>query len=178
MSIRIKIFRRLIFCLPIVLLWACTSPEKPTTTPQPQPIEEPIATEAPTIEIPDASTNIPPPVTTEASTDTPNDNQAGDPTSQTPEITTDLLQGTWEEQTSMPTARSEMPAVELNGLIYVTGGFGGEQTLEAYDLANDSWQALADLPAQRHHVMAAAHDDRLFVFGGAQGPSWPLNAIM
>src|SRR5512133_533615 len=30
----------------------------------------------------------------------------------------------WIQRASMPSARSEMPAVELNGLIYVPGGFG------------------------------------------------------
>ena len=63
--------------------------------------------------------------------------------------------------------RSEMPAVELDGLVYVPGGFGGETRLERYDPIADEWRALANMPAGRHHLMAAVHDGRLYVFGGS-----------
>jgi N-acetylneuraminic acid mutarotase len=67
----------------------------------------------------------------------------------------------------MPTARSEMPAVAIDGVIYVPGGFGGLSRLEAYDVEGDVWTRLADMPQGRHHLMAAAHEGRLYVFGGA-----------
>jgi hypothetical protein len=57
-----------------------------------------------------------------------------------------LLDGAWSEGAPMPTARSEMPAALLDGLIYVPGGFGGEQALEAYDPAADRWHILAPCP--------------------------------
>ncbi|HET7090058.1 MAG TPA: hypothetical protein VFL17_15585, partial [Anaerolineae bacterium] len=66
----------------------------------------------------------------------------------------------------IPPYRSEMPAVVLDGMIYVPGGFGGESRLERYDPIADEWEALADMPDGRHHLMAAAHDGYLYVFGG------------
>ena len=62
-----------------------------------------------------------------------------------------LLQGTWANGVRMPTPRSEMPAVEIDGLIYVPGGFGGDDVLEAYEPAGDRWLRLADMPDRRHH---------------------------
>ena len=76
--------------------------------------------------------------------------------------------GEWEQHMAMITPRSEMPAAVLDGVIYAPGGFGGEQALEAYDPAADEWQALPELPAGRHHVMAAAHQGKIYVFGGAR----------
>lgn len=72
----------------------------------------------------------------------------------------------------MPTPRSEMPAVELGGVIYLPGGFGGERILEAYDPASDTWSRLAPLPSGRQHGMAAAHAGRLYFFGGGLGLSF------
>ena len=72
----------------------------------------------------------------------------------------------------MPTARSEMPAVELDGKIYVPGGFGGGHVLEAYDPATDIWIELARLPEGRHHLMAASLRGRLYLFGGGAGLSF------
>ncbi len=74
---------------------------------------------------------------------------------------------TWRLGAVMPSTRSEMPAVALNGLIYVPGGFGGTRLLEAYDPATDTWKTLADMPSGRHHLMAAAYDGQLYVFGGS-----------
>src|SRR3990172_13431223 len=62
----------------------------------------------------------------------------------------------WQQHASMPTQRSEMPAVALDGLIYVPGGFGGEAAFEAYDPLTDTWQSLPLLPDGRDHLMAAA----------------------
>ncbi|HLA98647.1 MAG TPA: kelch repeat-containing protein [Anaerolineales bacterium] len=78
----------------------------------------------------------------------------------------------WQQHASMPTQRSEMPAVALDGLIYVPGGFGGEAAFEAYDPLTDTWQSLPLLPDGRHHLMAAAHGGgvtagRIYIFGGA-----------
>ena len=87
-----------------------------------------------------------------------------------------LLDGTWSEGAPMPTARSEMPAALLDGLIYLPGGFGGEQALEAYDPAADRWHSLAPMPEGRHHLMAAAHAGRVYIFGGARSGGWEPSA--
>lgn len=75
-------------------------------------------------------------------------------------------------------ARSEMPAVTLADWVYVPGGFGGEARLERYDPLADQWQTLADMPAGRHHLMVAAYADSIYIFGGAQAPTWdPTNTV-
>jgi N-acetylneuraminic acid mutarotase len=74
--------------------------------------------------------------------------------------------------------RSEMPAVSLEGWIYVPGGFGDESRLDRYDPAADQWQPLADMPAGRHHLMAVAYAGQLYVLGGAQAGGWaPANTV-
>src|SRR5215211_2599378 len=73
----------------------------------------------------------------------------------------------WSQLASMPTARSENAAAVVGQVIYVPGGFGGEQKLEAYDTATDTWETLAELPEPRHHLMAASYDGKVYIFGGA-----------
>ena len=88
--------------------------------------------------------------------------------------------GVWIQRTSMPTARSEMPAVELNGLIYVVGGYGpvpgglangkdSVTTLDAYNPKTDTWSALAPAPEARDHSMMTVYQGRIYVFGGYAG---------
>ena len=58
----------------------------------------------------------------------------------------------WSRLTSMPTPRSEVAAVELDGKIYVFGGFGrGAVANEAYDPATDTWSRLAPIPRSVDH---------------------------
>jgi hypothetical protein len=63
-----------------------------------------------------------------------------------------------------------MPNVTLGDWIYVPGGFGGPDRLERFDPATNQWQALANMPGGRHHLMATAYGDQLYVFGGAEAP--------
>jgi hypothetical protein len=78
--------------------------------------------------------------------------------SPTPTFPPDLPQSGWQLGTSMPApARSEMSAVTLNGLVYVPGGFGGANRLERYDPTTGQWQALAEMPAGRHHLIATTY---------------------
>lgn len=77
--------------------------------------------------------------------------------------------GAWTEGAPMPTARSEMPAAALDGIIYVPGGLGTMRTLgtfEAFDPGTGSWRALPELPEPVHHSGVAAADGRVFVSGG------------
>jgi len=86
----------------------------------------------------------------------------------TPTPLPSLLNGAWSEGAPQSPARSEMPGVYLNGLIYVPGGYGGETVFQAYDPARDTWTDLDPLPEGRNHAMAAALDGRVYVLGGAQ----------
>ena len=83
----------------------------------------------------------------------------------------------WLRRASMPTARSEMPAVELNGLIYVPGGFGplpnglangygAVNSFDVYSPAADQWRSLAPMPEARHHLMLTVFQGRIYAFGG------------
>jgi N-acetylneuraminic acid mutarotase len=67
----------------------------------------------------------------------------------------------------MPTARSENAAAVIDEIIYVSGGFGGEEKLEAYNTITDTWKVLADLPEPRHHLMSASYNEKVYIFGGA-----------
>lgn len=73
----------------------------------------------------------------------------------------------------MPTARSEMTAVYLDGLIYVIGGYlngsfpwRSSKAVEAYDPVTNLWSQRAALPKGLNHLQAAAHQGKLYVFGG------------
>jgi N-acetylneuraminic acid mutarotase len=87
----------------------------------------------------------------------------------------------WIPRAPMLTTRSEMPAVELDGLIYVPGGFGpmrgglanGKgpvETLDVYDPVANQWRALAPMPDRRHHEMITVYKDKIYVFGGFLDP--------
>jgi N-acetylneuraminic acid mutarotase len=96
-------------------------------------------------------------------------------------FTPDLsARGVWLQRASMLTRRSEMPAVVLNGMIYVPGGFGPKlnglangmdavTTFDAYDPASNQWKLLASMPEARNHSMVAAYKGRVYVFGGFAG---------
>ena len=74
--------------------------------------------------------------------------------------------------------RSELPAVILGNWVYVPGGFGGETRLDRYNPVAGQWQALADMPAGRHHLMATAYAGFLYILGGAEAGSWtPTNTF-
>lgn len=98
------------------------------------------------------------------------------PASTAPTPTASMPTGSsgWEVLPSMPTPRSELPAVVLGGEIYAVGGYAANErgrfrasaVVEAYDPATRSWRRVADLPSPRHHAMGAAYGGRLFVFGG------------
>lgn len=80
----------------------------------------------------------------------------------------------WDEHRPMDVARSEHPAVVLDGQVVVLGGFvepapgrvGVTAAVEAYDPGADTWRRLPDLPSPRHHLMAAAVDGRVYAVGG------------
>lgn len=85
----------------------------------------------------------------------------------------------------METARSEHPAVVLDGEIVMLGGLvetgvgrtGMTPTVEAYDPRGDAWRALPALPQPRHHGMAAVVDGRLFFIGGYTPGGNPSAAV-
>lgn len=79
----------------------------------------------------------------------------------------------WRSLRPAPTKRTEVGAAELNGRIYVAGGYliSGETvaTVEAYDVAHDTWETVAPLPAPRNHLTLASLAGKLFAIGGNDG---------
>lgn len=70
----------------------------------------------------------------------------------------------------MLSAQSEMPALVLDGRIYIAGGATLDSTLESqrvfqvYDPEQDRWERLADLPFPTDHYGIAAYAGDIYVF--------------
>ena len=81
--------------------------------------------------------------------------------------------GKWEKKADMPTARYNLSAEGINGLIYAMGGmdvFDGRvrwlATVEVYNPATDTWKKGTDMPAPRSHFATAVVDGKIYAFGG------------
>lgn len=76
----------------------------------------------------------------------------------------------WERLADAPTARLEVAAAVVDGLIHVAGGLdaGGGTTarVEIYDPSRNAWSAGPDLPIAIHHAMGVAWRGRFVVLGG------------
>ncbi len=83
----------------------------------------------------------------------------------------DPLTDTWSEKASLPGGgRSSVAAAELNGKIYVVGGWYNENTVQVYDPTMDSWSTAALMNVGRQSPgMTAAPDGYLYVAGGGNG---------
>jgi len=98
--------------------------------------------------------------------------QASPPAPTTPEpgpvVSPD--RGGWTELADAPTARQEVAAAVLDGLIYVAGGLLADGTatdvVEYYDPGVNVWRPAAALPLALHHAMGAAFGDAFVVAGG------------
>ncbi len=83
----------------------------------------------------------------------------------------------WTKKKNMPLASHHLGLTELNGKIYLFGGFvkpaKGPTAWEPidnaweYDPANDSWKALTPLSKKRGSAVAAVHDGKIYLLGGA-----------
>ena len=93
----------------------------------------------------------------------------------------------WRLLPEAPQARTEVAGAPLNGRVAVVGGLTGDGAVSArvdlYDPKRRRWLRLPDMPAPRHHAMAASRGDRLYVAGGygdpfaageATGTAWVL----
>ncbi len=84
-----------------------------------------------------------------------------------------LTTGGWETLAPLPTARSGVAAVELNGRVYVFGGeapTGTFNTVEAYSRQTDAWETVPPMPTARHGLGAAVVGDTIYVIGGGPTP--------
>lgn len=87
-------------------------------------------------------------------------------TCEDPDPDAPLTGGTWREIAPSLFPRSEVTAAVLDGIVYLSGGFGGPRVLESYDLATDQWMTHPAMPEGKNHHMAVAHQGQIYVFGG------------
>lgn len=77
-------------------------------------------------------------------------------------------QGRWTTKAPIPTPRSEVAVAEVNGKIYVLGGFSakGQAVHEEYDPAADRWRSRATMPQPLNHAGAVGLNGKLYMIGG------------
>ena len=85
-------------------------------------------------------------------------------------------------------AVQEIGVAELDGRIYVVGGFNGLlgllEDVQVYDIEAGTWSTVAPLPRSIHHANVAAVDGKLYVLGSlidlqftATGESWVYDPV-
>ncbi|HKS37717.1 MAG TPA: kelch repeat-containing protein [Verrucomicrobiae bacterium] len=76
----------------------------------------------------------------------------------------------WGTRSDLLAANSEMAVAELNGKIYVIGGYPSSRftvpTVQVYDPVQDRWALTTPLPIALNHEMAAGVNAKLYVIGG------------
>jgi hypothetical protein len=79
-----------------------------------------------------------------------------------------------DAQPPLTTARQEIAAVVLGGVVVAIGGFDADRgtlgSVEAWGAGDASWTYLPPLPVAVHHPAAGVLDGRLVVVGGYRGP--------
>jgi N-acetylneuraminic acid mutarotase len=80
---------------------------------------------------------------------------------------------TWTAKAPMPTARSGLAGVVVNGCLYVFGGEGNRAhpkgvfaQAEVYNPQMNTWHALPPMPTPRHGIGAAAIGSRIYIPSG------------
>jgi N-acetylneuraminic acid mutarotase len=78
--------------------------------------------------------------------------------------------GEYGSRKELLAANSEMAVAELDGKIYVIGGYPSNRTpqssVQVYDTESDSWDYAAELPFALHHPVAVGAAGRVFSLGG------------
>jgi len=78
--------------------------------------------------------------------------------------------GEWGRRADLPQPNSEISVAELDGRVYVIGGYPSSRitvaTVQVYDTSSDSWSLLTPLPTPLNHAMAAGVNGKLYVIGG------------
>jgi len=80
------------------------------------------------------------------------------------------VEGTWTRKSNMPTARSGLCAIVVDGKIYSIGGGPSTgvvvRTVEQYDPATDMWIRKADTQIPRCFFGASTVNEKIYVIGG------------
>jgi len=79
----------------------------------------------------------------------------------------------WSTAHPLPEPLQEFSAAVLDGKVYIAGGLDERSKATAhayrYDPTTDTWEAIADLPAARHHMPLVVVHDTLYAVGGLAG---------
>ncbi len=82
-------------------------------------------------------------------------------------------EGTWVPKPSMPTARRELAAGVVNGILYALGGTSGTSssgdllgTVEAYDPMTNTWAQAFPMPTARKRLAVGVVNGILYAIGG------------
>ncbi len=80
------------------------------------------------------------------------------------------LAGEWGFRTPLIEPNSELALAELNGRLYLFGGYPASRvtarTVQVYDIASDSWSLGPELPQPNNHGMAASVNGKVYLIGG------------
>ena len=88
------------------------------------------------------------------------------------------LEGFWARLADLPTPRSEVAAAEVDGKIYVLGGFGqGAVANEEYDPPTGTWRQRAPIPRGVDHAAAVSPDGQVYLVGGFDGRWGPIGNL-
>jgi N-acetylneuraminic acid mutarotase len=78
--------------------------------------------------------------------------------------------GQWAQRPPLLEANSELALAELNGRIYLLGGYPASRqttrTVQVYDIAGSHWELGPALPQPNNHGMAAGVNGRVYLIGG------------
>jgi N-acetylneuraminic acid mutarotase len=78
--------------------------------------------------------------------------------------------GGYGRRADLPLANSELGVAELNGKIYLIGGYPSsrvpQSAVQVYDVATNVWSMAAPLPVAMHHPVVVGTHGKVFSFGG------------
>jgi N-acetylneuraminic acid mutarotase len=81
----------------------------------------------------------------------------------------------WSTRSNLLEANSEMSVAELDGSIYVMGGYPSSRvttrTVQVYDSAQNRWSLTTPLPIPLNHAMPAVANGRVYIIGGQTNSS-------
>ncbi|CAL5032598.1 unnamed protein product [Urochloa decumbens] len=82
----------------------------------------------------------------------------------------DACMNRWTALARMIVARRDFACAEVNGMIYVAGGFGPNgnslSSVEAYNLQQNKWTVIQSLRRPRWGCFACGVNDKLYIMGG------------
>ena len=94
---------------------------------------------------------------------------SGPPAGPTPPIN-QVDGGQWSARAPLIEANSELALAEVNGKIYLLGGYPASRqtarTVQVYDIASDRWSLGPPLPQPNNHGMAAGANGKVYLIGG------------